>query len=312
MHSLDRQTMARMHVLVRVALSVVVLVAGCRSDPAPPPTTSTPSRQPSNWPEKLSDFRFRWSAEPGGDLDTGQAVALRAYLESWLIILYAGYPGFQQATPELLERGSPEWVKTAFAQRQIRGYRGKPSYHDPNKRMVGNENLHLLRSEPLDKGFRTFVCDATYGVYEQSADSTQFTPLNLDISTSTKKPDVHNMRVWRIEFSDHDPRVGATHPASPTTSQQGPLPAPRTDVFGPWFVTGAEEVSLWSDSDYPGLSPGSPEDLQRTHETIAAETDMREQCLDRYPLNAEQRTKLATTVIDKPPTVEPALPGWPE
>jgi hypothetical protein len=38
---------------------------------------------------------------------------------------------------------------------------------------------------------------------------------------------------------------------------------------------------------------------------------MREQCLDRYPVDAE-RAKPATTIIDKPPTVEPALPGWPE
>jgi hypothetical protein len=36
-----------------------------------------------------------------------------------------------------------------------------------------------------------------------------------------------------------------------------------------------------------------------------------ESTLERYPLDAEQRLKLATTVLDTPPTVEPAAPGWP-
>jgi hypothetical protein len=121
-----------------------------------------------------------------------------------------------------------------------------------------------------------------------------------------------NMKVWRIEFSDRDPRATPAPPAAPSTPQSGPLPAPRTDVFGPWFVTGAIGVGGWSDSDYPGLAQGTPEQQQRFREAQATEDTMRKQCLDRYPLNTEQRKAIATTVLDKPPTVEPALPGWPE
>ena len=310
--------MRHLHVLLRVTVVILVLIAGCRSEPAPPPPSTSPSsQQPPNWPEKLSDFRFRWTAEPGLDLVSGQAVPLRAYLESWRVIFYtadldAGYPGFLRATPELLERGSPEWVKMPVAQRQIRGYRGKPAHDDPDQRFVGNEDLHILRLDPLDTGFRAFVCDATYGVFEQPAGSTQFKPLNFDISTGSQKPDIHNMAVWRIELSNGDPRVGATPPGAPTAPQRGPLPAPRDDVFGPWFVTGAEHVNFWSDSDFPGLTPGSAEDNQRTHEALTAENEMRQQCLDRYPLDPAQRANRATTALDTPPPVEPALPGWPE
>jgi hypothetical protein len=316
--SLHSRSVAPLHALLCVMAVFLAAVAGCRSDPPPPPpTTSPPNQQPPNWPEKLSDFRFRWSAEPGFDLVTGWAVPLRAYLESWLVVLYtanldAGYPGYQRATPELLKRGSAEWANTPWAQRQIRAFSGSTDFDDPSRRIVGNEELHVLQAEPLDTGFRAFVCDATYDVYEELAAATQFAPLNLDISNDTNKPDFHNMHVWRIEFSDRDPRMGPAPPASPTAPQRGPLPAPETDVFGPWFVTGAQHVRFWWNNDYPGLTPGSPEDNQRTREARTAEDEMRQQCLDRYPLDAAQRATRATTVIDTAPPVEPALPGWPE
>ena len=138
-------------------------------------------------------------------------------------------------------------------------------------------------------------------------------PLKLELSRdSDGGPDFHNMKVWRIEFSDHDPRTGAAAPPSPPLPQRGPLPAPQTDVFGPWFVTGAEWVSMWSDYDHPGLVPGSKEASERFAEARAQEDAMRQQCLERYPLNAEQRAKQAKTVLVAPPQTEAADPGWPE
>jgi len=84
----------------------------------------------------------------------------------------------------------------------------------------------------------------------------------------------------------------------------------RTEALG--GIAGAEHVRFWWDTDYPGLTPGSPEDFQRTHEAQAAEEQLRQQCLDHYPLDSAQRSKRATTVIDAAPPVEPATPGWPD
>lgn len=304
-----------MGALLRVAAALLILLTGCRSEsePASPPTS--PSAQNSSWPEKLADMRFRWSAEPGIDLATGRAVPLRAYLESWLITLYtgdleAGFPGFHRVTPESVKRTSTDWLSTPLAQREIGGYTGKPIFDDPDQRFVGNEDLNILRLEPIEAGFRAFVCDATYSLYLHGVGSTQYTPIYHDASVNTNEPDIHNMAVWRIEFSDRGLLLGDASPSAPAAPQHGPLPAPRTDVFGPWFVAGSQKVSFWVESDYPGLQ--QPELSQRTDEAIAAEGKMRQQCLDRYPLDAEQRAQRATTVLDHRPLVEPAVPGWPD
>ncbi|WP_319452980.1 MULTISPECIES: hypothetical protein [unclassified Mycobacterium] len=299
------------------ATVLIATVVGCSHTPASPPTDSTPSTgdHSGSWPEKLKDFRFRWTAEPGVDLVGGWAVPVRAYLESWLVIRYTddidnGYPGFLQATPTPPRTGSPESLELPYEQRQIRKSRGASDFHDSNQRIVGNEEFHVVRTEPIPTGFRAFVCDSTLNAYTQAAGATQFTPMKL--LNGLTPNDYDNMKVWRIEFSDHDPRADSSRPTAPTAPQRGPQPAPRTDVFGPWFVTGSEVVAGWSNGDHPGVVLGSPEDLELTRDAQDAENTMRQQCLDRYPLNADQRAKMATTVVDNPPTVEPAVPGWPE
>jgi hypothetical protein len=302
---------------LRIGLILLILVAGCRTTPAPPPPTSSPStgQRPVDWPEKLNDFRFRWSAEPGFELTTGWAVPLRAYLESWLVVSYtddllAAYPGFERATPPPIEAGSPELMETPYAQREIRMPRGPSKFDDSNQRIVGNEELHVLRTEPTPDGFRAFVCAATFNTYKKAAGVAQYVPI---MSYPGFRPtDYENMKVWRIEFSDRNSHATSGSPAPPNTPQSGPLPAPRTDVFGPWIVTGAIGVAGWSDSDYPDLVQGTPEQQQRFREAQDAEAAMRQRCLDRYPLDAAERAARATTVIETPPTVEPALPGWPE
>jgi hypothetical protein len=304
---------------IRIVGGVVTIVLGltaCHSEPAAQPQSSTPAAQPANWPQNLNDFRFRWSADPRFALDTGWAVPLRAYVESMQVINYtrnldSGYPGLKRATPEPPEKFSPEWKKLPLAQRDLRDSFARLDANNPDRRIVGNEDLRVLKTEPLPSGFRAFVCDAMFGVYEGSTD-TQLIPWGFESAKQGFGVDFTNMAVWRIEFSDKDPRSGAPPVPSPQSPQRGPLPAPRDDVFGQWFVTGASLVSGWSDSDFPGLQNGTPEYDQRLHEAQAAEETMRQQCLAQYPLNAEQRRAIATTIIDKPPTVEPALPGWPE
>jgi hypothetical protein len=62
-----------------LSLAVVsVLVAACSGNgPEPQKSGSTPTEpHAENWPDALSDFHFRWSAEPGVDLAAGSAVPL--------------------------------------------------------------------------------------------------------------------------------------------------------------------------------------------------------------------------------------------
>lgn len=257
-----------------ISFALVLLVAGCHSTPESPapPATSSASAKDSQWPGKLADFRFRWSAEPGFDLAVGWAVPLRAYLESWLLTRYTdnafdGYPGFVGATPAPLEPGSSELIDLPYEQRQIPESRGASEYQDPDLRIVGNEDLHVLRTDPIPSGFRALVCDSTLNVYKQAAGATQFAPLTLQSQVSPT--DADNMKVWRIEFSDHDPRADSNQPDA-GKPQQGPLPAPLTDVFGNWFVTGREGVAGWSndgrartDTRQPGRSPANPRLLER-------------------------------------------------
>jgi hypothetical protein len=301
--------------LLAVLLASTTFIASCgRGDQQP--TTAPPSpQQLANWPEKLDEFRFLWSAEPGINLVNGNAVPVRAYLESWLVIYYtrdvdAAYPGYLRATPEYVQPWSDDWLRLPEPQRMIRAFLG--GIDDPNERIFGNEDLHILRIEPINAGFRAFVCDATYRVYRQSTGSTSLTPLWQKSATTPDRIDESNMGVWRIEFTDRDPRISSAPPAAPTQPQQGPLPAPRTDVFGPWFVTGSATVEFWWDTDNPGLVDDSPEEKQRRDDARDQEDAMRQECLDRYPVDATQRFKLATTVLDSPPPVEPATPGWPD
>lgn len=222
---------------------------------------------------------------------------------------FDGYPGFIGATPAPLAPGSSELIDLPYEKRQIRESSGASEYQDGDLRIVGNEDLHVLRTEPIPSGFRAFVCDSTLNVYKQAAGATQFAPLKLQ--AQVLPTDADNMKVWRIEFSDRDPRVDPNQPDA-SKPQQGPLPAPLTDVFGNWFVTGRESVAGWSNAGGPGLIPNSPEDRQLTRDSLNAENEMRQQCFARYPLSADERAKRANTVLASPPPVDPAVPGWPE
>ncbi|MBX7432574.1 hypothetical protein JDV09_10735 [Mycobacterium sp. Y57] len=294
------------------AVALAGLVTGCGTDSAPdePSTTEASTTEASrpDWPEKLTDFRFRWSAEPGVDLVTGQAVPLRAYLESWLLTYYAddldaGYPGFRRATPPPPKLDSSAWRELPYAVRNASGHQGNSSVDDPDLRILGNEDLHVLRLEPMPSGFRALVCDSTFGVYTQSPGDAQVTPLRAE-SSGDSVTDIMNMPVWRIEFTDRDSAVQP--PAGP---QQGPLPAPRDDVFGPWFITGSDVVEAWWNADFPG--PVDDEGKKHFFDARAQADALRAQCLDWLGIDPAERTRIATTPLDAAPELQPAFPGWP-
>ncbi len=114
-----------------------------------------------------------------------------------------------------------------------------------------------FRPSPSPDGFRAFVCDATFDTYKQAGGASQYVPVKS--YPGFQPTDVENMKVWRIEFSSRDSRLAPGAPASPDTPpQSGPLPAPQTDVFGPWFVTGALGVGGLVRQRSSRSDPGQP------------------------------------------------------
>jgi len=71
--------------LIVAVIAATAGISACQTQTTEsPPTTETSSAKLyPNWPPLLNDFRFHWSAEPGIDVTTGPAMAVRAYMEAY-------------------------------------------------------------------------------------------------------------------------------------------------------------------------------------------------------------------------------------
>jgi hypothetical protein len=286
----------------------VVFSSACDKSPelsAPPKTTSAlPPPLYPNYPNEANDFRFHWSAAPGVDLDTGPAVALRAYVESYRLAGFAFgdlsvvYPGFMRATPEstgtstepgnLLQlwdvrprtRADYEASGLKYVERQVYGY----------------QPTHILNLQPQDDGYRATVCLGLYSVYRTVDDdpSKYFSTIADADTGQLRYGDRQIIEIWRVELTDGESRTDNA-PAEPAGPQRGPLPAPIEDVFGPWFITG-NSASVWGPSG-KGENIDTPE--------------VRKQCEDAMPDDAAARMAMATGFHDAPPPHGAPIPGWP-
>ena len=125
--------------VVSASLALGIVVACAPSEK--PDVRQIPSNETQSVkrPDKLSDFRFRWTAEPGIDLYSGAAVPLRAYAESWRVAqmmsdMSAAYPGFERAVPanrELTDQGV-----TVFTDRHLFFLGGSKNFRLPWKKLI--------------------------------------------------------------------------------------------------------------------------------------------------------------------------------
>lgn len=293
-----------------IILLVALLLSACVPNDAPTPedNTSTQSSSASlpmfvNWPKQVENFRFRWSAAEGTDLQTGPAVALRAYVESYRLVGMMGgdvsvvYPGFLRATPEnspeAKERG--DLVQLQYVRPRTRAELERNGWTYREKQVFGYQPTHVLDLVPDGEGYRATVCLGLYSVFEAADDgSGQYISVNADTETGRPRyPD--GIEVWRVDLTDRDPRANQST-AAPTTPQAGPLPAPVDDVFGPWFVTGFS-ANLWGPL-------GDVEDVDTQ--------EVRAQCADAMPDDAAARSAMSTGVHAAPPPHGDPVPGWPE
>lgn len=299
------------------ALLVSGVVVGCTTTET---ASETPSVAPSvhqtpgsgaqfvHWPDKLSGFRFRWTAEQGIDLYSGAAVSLRAYAESWRIAqmmsdMSATYPGFERAVPanRPLTDHSPHdvpaylltFVRPSMDDELDDVYTGKPRYE--SKRFYGNEFFHILSLAEVDGGWRAYLCDGLYGMYRDDPDG--YGPVTgLRGWGGPPKEPMKGIRVWHVELAG---------PANAVASapQKGTNPAPTDDVFSAWRIRGAAPDSQWESA--PGFG-GSD-----YHETFADFERRRQQCSDRMPDRPDARNA-GDRVINAKPDMLPAVPGWPD
>lgn len=285
----------------------MVLVTACGTPAAPPAPTSTsafPAPLFPNWPAEANEFRFHWSSAPGIDLDTGPAVALRAYVESYRLAGFAGgnpsvvYPGFMRATPEstgpLQDRGSLLQLRDVRPETRA-GYEAAGLEY-VQRQVYGSQPTYIVNLQPQADGYRATVCLGLYSVY-RTADDDHDKYFSTMADAETGQPKYGGRRsieIWRVELTNKDARVGNVPPAS-AEPQRGPLPAPVDDVFGRWFITG-NTSGLWGPL-------GDAEDIDTP--------EVRRQCEDVMPDDAAARMAMSTGFHSEPPPHGEPIPGWP-
>ncbi|MBE5438696.1 hypothetical protein [Mycobacteroides abscessus] len=284
-----------------ICLAVVsaVLAGACTDPPKHDPGLTTPAATSKfpNWPVKLDNFRFRWSAEPGIDLFTGPAVPVRAYLEShrtgdYTLEPTAVYPGFDEAVAPGPKRPEEQAV-TDFQLQNIRPNTPYDSAYKPSDGVYGNEYFHVLELSEIKDGYRAYVCDGYYKVFQDH--NGKYIPISTGGKPDTVKLGPTGVKVWRIEFTGH-------LSTDSVLQQKGPNPAPLDNVFGDWRITGADSDGYW----------GSWKQKSETDPRDAEVMDRLTRCGNLMPDNAQQRADYYTGERDTLPPVEPAVPGWPD
>lgn len=283
--------------IAAVVCAVALVCAGCSADPEPsgPPA---PGQTYPNWPATLDSFRFRWTAEPGIDLLTGAAVPIRAYLEgrrvaeftagtgSSLPTQFESYPGFGSTVkrPTGLPWKGPDPVEVWDAYPDAR-------IDIAGKQLFGNEYFHLLQLDPIDGGYRAYVCDGRYNLFVKKAKGNAY-----ETTEGVGFGKFDYIFVWRVEVRNHRelPERGP---------QRGPNPAPADDVFDGAQILAGNKARWGGFEGVPNT--GADPSESRT----SAENHRR--CLDKMPDSPHDMGIIAASRPTEPPAFEPAVPGWP-
>ncbi|BAN33299.1 hypothetical protein MAH_4225 [Mycobacterium avium subsp. hominissuis TH135] len=198
------------------AILAVSSIAGCHSGAHRSEASSTPATPPAGWPAALNDFTFVWTAEPGIDVTTGPAVAMRAYTESYLLASIMGdnrylYPGFQQSVDPNQSINHPIGTQSLW-----------PKTNAPQQQWIGTVQVHILSVATADRDVTVVACEYTFGTAQ---------PARNGYEPNIGKPP---------PYSGIDPlRITMKAPAKPgpESPQRGPARSPSVDVFNGWRIT---------------------------------------------------------------------------
>lgn len=255
------------------AIFAVFSISGCSSGDRHGEASPTPSSAPAGWPAALNDFTFVWTAEPGIDLTTGPAVAVRAYNESYLLASIMGdnnylYPGFQQSVDPNQSIDHPTGTQFLW-----------PTTNAPQHPWVGTDQVYISSVTTSGRDVTVVACEYTFGTAQPARDGYE---------PNMGKPP---------PYSGIDPlRITMTAPTKPAPQfpQQGPARTPSVDVFNGWRIT-SHQGGYFARSGVGDDWPNAVED--------------RDTCLAKAPQHPDlkrggyyPRTAFPT---------QPPSPGWP-
>lgn len=267
--------MARMQILLPAIAAITVTLTSCNG--------SESVDDVQRWSGFVSELRFDWSSEAGIDITSSPAVPVRAYIESSMLVQYAGnlefaYPGFTEAVPPQAPPGS-----TDTGRRSLRPNTNYPLQHP----LVGTNRYHILAVDSAQRSQTVTLCNYNYSVAAEKSKGI-FTSV-----AQTGYGDTAGIYAMRITLTPPTEKIAALPP------QAGPLPAPTEDVFNGWRVS----------SSSGALSAGNPgfNSVWPTNQADYAS------CVAKAPDSPERRTFFTNGEHGRSdfPTSAPA-PGWPE
>lgn len=235
------------------------------------------------WPEGMSAVRVHWTAEPGIDLTAGIAVPVRAYLESYDLVVFTGnidnaYPGFLDAVPpnEASDRSNN---RSAWDRRPL----GLPSRAGTS--YSGNLGFHLQTVQHTDSGATVTVCEYRYALGARRYEGDYDPVITGGLSV--------NRGIVGLRLDLVAPTDDAT--AGTLPSQRGPAAVPAVNVFGGWQIVGLQTTSSTGTDEWP------------TKQQVVAD------CVATAPDPPERRNELARGPLSAADFASsPAVPGWPE
>lgn len=231
----------------------------------------------------MSGVRVQWTAEPEVDLAKGIAVPVRAYLESYNVVINTGsidnaYPGFLEAVP-------PNEPSDHSGSRTARDRRPDGDSREAGVTYVGNLGFHI-QSVQTEAGRATVtVYKYSYKLGARRYDGAH-DPL-VPGGPSVERG-IAGIRLDLVAPPD-DQTAGTLPP------QRGPAAAPKVNVFGGWQIVGFLTTSSAPQQEWP------------TKQQVVAD------CVATAPDSLDQRNRLARgplTAVDF--ASSPATPGWPE
>ncbi|WP_241474096.1 hypothetical protein [Mycolicibacterium neoaurum] len=231
---------------------------------------------------QLKERNYQWTAAPEIDLVSGPAVAIRAYIESWVDAQTMGsldytYPGFETA----VQKPSGQSDSSPLTVGLIPDADRAPLI-DP---VFGNNRFRISHIVTNGESRTAFLCNFRYGLAHRQ-DNGAF----RSVASQFRDDDgIDPMLVILAKRSDT---------ADNLPDQAGPEPAPANDVFGDWKITGFVNGF--------GLSGSSVAEWPTFHQD-------NQTCIDQAPDDPARRAFL--TSGDHPrsdfPT-SPPVPGWPK
>ncbi|OUS94626.1 hypothetical protein CA951_17065 [Rhodococcus sp. NCIMB 12038] len=226
------------------AAAVVLSVTACGTDDATTPIDPTVSVvKEYSVPENV-DYNVRWSADPGIDLLSRPAVAVRAYMESYYLAIHghalaAGYPGFADATSQQRDRVDFDYWNGSDLER-----------------LVGTQFEHVLALAPTEDGWAATVCSGNYAVMAEKE--------GRFFNLTGPSPQAETVRIVAPEQTLS---VG-----SESLAAEGAERAPSADVFAGWKIAEHEQAArdqnayAECDSRMPDIRDARPQKANLPHD----------------------------------------------